>query len=514
VLTLIADRMARHFRSGRLDGTRMSVAFTLIAFAGALFFLTSPSLGQEYHGPGVCVNTPWSGLCDDEERPDSPDEPERDVPSYRAPSKSEIADRAYVVGKNLLAEGRYTEAEQQFRSAIAFEPGGKNGGVYHNLLGTALALQQRYDEAIAAYRQALELDPNENVYYWNTGHAYWKSKRYEDALPYYQKAAQLGCGDECKADLAKLETYLAQKRQAQALEEAQREQQRYWNAGLAYWHNNHYEEALPYLQKAVQLGCETCKADLFRLEAFLEQAHQEQALDKQMMASTGQISNEARSQSSQASPPTPGAGGLDFVGQNGFFGVPEGVQPKDSGLVVANPDPAVTSKNAREQLANLDMDSRIAKRAGSLEQMKHDAGCGSAADPCHEGDAVFAPIAVNGQTPAGAALATRIPDQARKDTQVQQSFAWFQRLDALRIDAERQAAEINRRIKKGGAGNDRAALVADLGSINNQLQQIAADQSQAKDQIKKRLVDLSLEWKEASKPTTSPAKAAQPSTPK
>ncbi len=59
-------------------------------------------------------------------------------------------------GNNLSAQGKWQEAEASFRSSIAMgdclpQPWGN--------LGICLAMQKRFDEAEAAYKRALEVDP-------------------------------------------------------------------------------------------------------------------------------------------------------------------------------------------------------------------------------------------------------------------------------------------------------------------------------------------------------------------
>jgi len=57
--------------------------------------------------------------------------------------------------------------------------------------GNALEDLKRYDEALAAYEQAIRLDPNYALAYNNTGNALEDLKRYEEALAAYDQAIRL-----------------------------------------------------------------------------------------------------------------------------------------------------------------------------------------------------------------------------------------------------------------------------------------------------------------------------------
>jgi superkiller protein 3 len=64
---------------------------------------------------------------------------------------------AVVEGRTLAARGRLNEAIAAYRRAIQIDP---NLAVAHNNLGIVLARQGRLQEAADAYREAIRLDPN------------------------------------------------------------------------------------------------------------------------------------------------------------------------------------------------------------------------------------------------------------------------------------------------------------------------------------------------------------------
>ena len=61
----------------------------------------------------------------------------------------------------------------------------------HYWLGEALSRKQLGNEAIAAYQQAISLDPNVNLFYQSLGEALVQQKKWDEAIANYQKAIQL-----------------------------------------------------------------------------------------------------------------------------------------------------------------------------------------------------------------------------------------------------------------------------------------------------------------------------------
>jgi tetratricopeptide (TPR) repeat protein len=75
--------------------------------------------------------------------------------------------------------------QQQAQSELAKQ------AVAYNNKGVALDNLKRYEEAIAAYDQAIRLDPNNDVAYNNKGYALNELKRYKEALAAYEEAIRL-----------------------------------------------------------------------------------------------------------------------------------------------------------------------------------------------------------------------------------------------------------------------------------------------------------------------------------
>ncbi|MXX63461.1 MAG: tetratricopeptide repeat protein [Holophagales bacterium] len=89
--------------------------------------------------------------------------------------------------------GRHEEAAEAARKSLAIDPGSPNTAALHSLLDRAstatihtraetLRTQQRHDEAIALYRQALELDSEFAPAIAGMGIAFFELERYEEAI--------------------------------------------------------------------------------------------------------------------------------------------------------------------------------------------------------------------------------------------------------------------------------------------------------------------------------------------
>jgi tetratricopeptide (TPR) repeat protein len=114
------------------------------------------------------------------------------------------------------------EAIAAFRNAIELKP--DYADAYYNL-GVALSDKGQYDEAIAANRKAIELKPDYTDAYYNLGIALFDKGQYDEAIAAYRKALEL------KPDYA-----LA-----------------YNNLGNTLLEKGQYDEAIASLRKAIEL---------------------------------------------------------------------------------------------------------------------------------------------------------------------------------------------------------------------------------------------------------------------
>jgi tetratricopeptide (TPR) repeat protein len=110
-------------------------------------------------------------------------------------------------------KGNYNEAAAQFAKAASGLPQ-KNANMYNNE-AVALYMAGRNDEAIAAYRDVLEIDPNFWAAYRNLGTALQKAGKFQDAVTSFEAALRLNSqAIDIYNDLANSYLRLDQKPQA------------------------------------------------------------------------------------------------------------------------------------------------------------------------------------------------------------------------------------------------------------------------------------------------------------
>lgn len=79
------------------------------------------------------------------------------------------------------------EAKKELQQLLSLDKYARNKHL-HNLLGEILYEQQQFEEAAAAYRQALLLDPEDTHTRSQLGFSLYKAGEYEEALPYLKES--------------------------------------------------------------------------------------------------------------------------------------------------------------------------------------------------------------------------------------------------------------------------------------------------------------------------------------
>lgn len=99
-------------------------------------------------------------------------------------------------GRMYYYQGKYQKAIEVFKQASTLQP---RATTYH-FLGNAYAFRQRFDEALNAYRQAVQLAPDYEPAYPDLGAAYYRLQRHKEAAAAFEQAIRLK-GDDANAYL-------------------------------------------------------------------------------------------------------------------------------------------------------------------------------------------------------------------------------------------------------------------------------------------------------------------------
>lgn len=111
--------------------------------------------------------------------------------------------------------GNPEKAEQLFKKIIEDSP---KDPTSYDLYASYLESQGRYDEALASYKKAYELNPDNGGVAFRLGNAYFERKRYTEAVIYLKKAKEAFSNDI--ETIKKLgEAYLELKEYSKAIEE-------------------------------------------------------------------------------------------------------------------------------------------------------------------------------------------------------------------------------------------------------------------------------------------------------
>lgn len=162
-------------------------------------------------------------------------------------------------------------------------------------------------------------------------------------------------------------------------------------------------------------------------------------------------------------------------------------------------DAAVTSNSTPEQLSSAAKSGKDAATAETLEKAKDLSNCQFDEKGCRTPDAINIPRPA--QTPGAVELAKHIPPgPARDDKQIQQSMAYYQKLDGEKIGTKSKLEAVQKQIDSHAG--DATILNAQKATLSNDLKRYQGDQEKTQAQIKERLVTIGVKWDESPARTT------------
>jgi len=98
------------------------------------------------------------------------------------------AKQHFDYGVALQKEGRWEEAEEQYKVALRFNPAAPKS---HMNLAVVLTAQAKFDEAVPHMEEALRLQPNDGEFHFNYASLLQRLGRGDEAGPQYEAAARL-----------------------------------------------------------------------------------------------------------------------------------------------------------------------------------------------------------------------------------------------------------------------------------------------------------------------------------
>jgi tetratricopeptide (TPR) repeat protein len=168
-----------------------------------------------------------------------------------------------LLGESYGQKGDYDQAIATYKKAIEINP--EYDQVYYNM-GIAYDEKGDFDQAIAAYKNAIKINPEFNQAYNNMGSAYDEKGDYDQAIATYKNAIKInpefdqaynnmGSAYDGKGDYD--QAIAAYKK---AIEINPELDQAYYNMGIAYGNKGDYDQAIAAYKKAIEINPEDDQA--------------------------------------------------------------------------------------------------------------------------------------------------------------------------------------------------------------------------------------------------------------
>ena len=174
-------------------------------------------------------------------------------------------EKGFKRGNELFQAGKYEEAAEVYKEAINKEPGEP---IYYNNLGTSYIKMGKNEEALATFKKMLELQPDSYSANKNLGELLGAQKMYKEALPYFSKASELSSNDPdafynlgaCSLNLQDYQKATAAFTKAKELKPDYA--LAYYQLGMIYVNQNKKEEAIQNLEKFIELAPDNPNASI------------------------------------------------------------------------------------------------------------------------------------------------------------------------------------------------------------------------------------------------------------
>lgn len=182
--------------------------------------------------------------------------PRRSSPADNTRPATDPFEDALAAGNSALDTKNYDGALAQYRRAIALNP--NDARAYYGL-GNAYFYQQRYADAVEPYRQAIALNSNDAVLHYYLGITYDHLPRRQEAIAEFQSTVRID-PTLARGYQALGQEYFALRRYEEAVEQLQEALRRdsslstaYVWLGASYDGLKRYDEAIQWLERARQV---------------------------------------------------------------------------------------------------------------------------------------------------------------------------------------------------------------------------------------------------------------------
>ncbi|OGL43713.1 MAG: hypothetical protein A2161_13400 [Candidatus Schekmanbacteria bacterium RBG_13_48_7] len=173
-------------------------------------------------------------------------------PKLRDPKDMVEVIDLFSVGKTYMEESRYEKGIEIFVKVLELDPQNRKA---YQIVGDAYFKLTRFDEALKAYETSLKFEPDTMVFN-NIGAVYQKKLEYEKAIAAFKQAIQLNpLNQEAFINLGDTLTATAQYSEAEQYYKKASDiapsKRLAKSSGILYWKNGSYDKSLEYLDNAI-----------------------------------------------------------------------------------------------------------------------------------------------------------------------------------------------------------------------------------------------------------------------
>ncbi|MCK4620801.1 MAG: tetratricopeptide repeat protein [Desulfuromonadales bacterium] len=186
------------------------------------------------------------------------------------------------LGNALVDQERFDEAMHHFSEALKIEPDFAN--VHYNM-GSALNRQGKYREAISHYSEAIKIDPEYEEAHFNLGNVLARQGRLEEAMAHFSEALKIKPDyAEAHFNLGNALTRLGQPEEAidhfiEALKIRPEYAEAHYDLGITFARQGRLEEAIDHFSEAIKINPEYVEAHFNLGNALARQGMFEEARD-------------------------------------------------------------------------------------------------------------------------------------------------------------------------------------------------------------------------------------------